>query len=398
MHPPPGAQELPKAVSLAMLQAKLREAGDILDLEKKQNAETVPKEPGHVGSVLFYCGLNATLSASLIAFNKHLMHESRFPYPVPLVALHTTSSSIFVTLFFIVYRRYSNESAFFTALPQALVETSIKTKISILAALFAVQLVFSNAAYLYSSVVFIQMMKEGNIPFVYFLSVMLALEQVHWQRIRVLLVIVFATMLTIKGALHFTWTGFWIQLTGQCFEGTRIVFQALLLSANGLNIDVLTYMLLVMPACAVILLAGLTFNSCVLQVSAVAMPTSSVLLEWWPVLFANIILAVALNFTTALVVKHASAVGLLLSGLVKDSAIIFFGAYFLGEDMTSVQVCGFITQLLGIFIYSLIKIHPDAFTGGIYSGLKRFIGMEVHGDAALTIRDAQQSAYGASRT
>jgi len=176
--------------------------------------------------------------------------------------------------------------------------------------------------------------------------------------------------------MHFTWIGFAIQLTGQSFECLRIVLQAMLLNAKGLNLDVLTYMLLVMPLMVLILSACLIFNSCVWQASAIAIPSLQIIIIWGPQLLANAMLAVALNFSTAFVVKHASAVGLVLSGIMKDSAIVLVGAYYLHESITGIQVAGFMLQISGVLVYSLIKLYPDIFHEGIFIGFKRIMGLE----------------------
>lgn len=392
----PGARR-PQAgynVILASTQQAEAHSTELLDLEKRTILpKSATRNPSNIGPVLFYCSINAVLSASLIAFNKYLMHESRFPYPVPLVAMHSSASSLFVGLFLVLQRGCSTgESGLFAALPQALTDTSIKPKVFCLAALFAVQLVFSNAAFMYSSVVFIQMLKEGNLAFVYALSVLAALEVVHWQRIRVLILIIFFTLLTIKGSLHFSWQGFLIQLVGQTFEGFRIVLQALMLA----NLDILTYMILVMPACSIILGGFMTFNACVWQVGAAAAPNMSMIVAWWPQLLANALLAVALNFATALVVKHASAMGLVLSGVMKDTAIVCAGAYFLGESITSVQVFGFSMQIACVLAYSLIKLYPEKFNDGIPLGLKRIVGIEDDTCVALSVAVGAKQPYGAA--
>jgi hypothetical protein len=395
----PGAKE-PMADSQpdSCVLSQAQRPHDDLEIEKKVLVRPAPKESSSVATVVFWCGINAVMSACLIGFNKHLMHKDRFPYPVPLVAIHTTSSTLFVGLFWLLHRGCSSDpgSGFFSALPQALAESTIRSKVAVLACLFAVQLVLSNAAYLFSGVVFIQMMKEGNIPLVYLFSVIAALEVVHWQRIRVLIVIVFATLLTIKGELDFKWLGFMVQGTGQVFETVRIVLQAMMLNGKGLNLDVLTYMLLVMPACTGILISFLVLNSTLMEVTAVSLPSSATVLEWWPVLLLNAIVAVGLNFTTALVVKHASAVGLVLSGLLKDSAIIMVGAHVLKEPISSMQVLGFIVQLSGIFTYSMIKLYPGKFGDGVYFGFKRLITREADPlPAPNSFKD--ESHYGAAR-
>jgi len=245
----------------------------------------------------------------------------------------------------------------------------------------------------YSSVVFVQMMKEGNLPFVYGISLCVALESLHAQRIGVLFVIVFATLVTINGELHFSWLGFLIQASGQACEVARIVLQAVVLNARGCSLDVLTYMVLVMPACAMLLGTFLTFSTCVLQLGA-ATPSFDVLVAWWPQLLANTVLAVALNFSTAVVLKHVSAVGLVLSGIMKDTAIVIVGAYCLGESITSVQVIGFAVQMAGILVYSAMKACPETFSDGVLLGLKRICRIEA--DPHASVLPAKRISYDAS--
>lgn len=321
------------------------------------------------------------------------MHKQRFPYATSLVFIHTSTSSLFVGVCWLIHRSIPNDAGFFASLPQALADSSIKAKVLSLGGLFSVQLVCSNAAYLYSSVVFIQMMKEGNLPLVYLLSACVALEAFHAQRIGVLIGIVFATLITIQGELHFTWSGFSIQGLGQIFEVCRIVLQAVVLTSNGLSLDVLTYLLFVMPACAVTLAGILAFDAFVLNIGIVC-PTFDVILAWWPQLMGSALLAVGLNFSTALVVKHASAVGLVLSGIVKDTAIVVCGAYFLGESITNVQIIGFLLQISGILVYSLMKVYPAMFKDGIIRGLKRSAGLEVNPStsASLSLESSMKQA------
>ena len=67
----------------------------------------------------------------------------------------------------------------------------------------------SNQAYLYCSLAFLQMMKEGNLLLVYVASLMLGLETVHRgisqkdKLVPVLLFILFSTCMTVYGEIKF---------------------------------------------------------------------------------------------------------------------------------------------------------------------------------------------------
>merc|ERR1719265_906960 len=173
--------------------------------------------------------------------------------------------------------------------------------------------------------------------------------------------------LTIHGEVNFSMTGFLIQGTGQIFECCKIVLQAMLLSAAGRKLDALTYVLLVMPLCAVCLGAGMGV--------LVAFPHSHFLTpelhhlySWWPHLLANACIAFLLNVVIAMFVKHSSAVAFILAGIVKDAMIVAAGGFLLNEVVTVIQFIGFGLQLAAILLWSLMKIFPDKFNDGILAG------------------------------
>jgi hypothetical protein len=328
--------------------------------------------------VVACCFLNGLVSAGLIGFNKYLMSPGRFPYAVPLVTMHCVVSTIFIFALWLLHRKFgSAETGFFSTMPDILQlheagTWRLKRKVFTIALAYAAQLVISNISFLYSSLVFIQMLKEVNLVFVYFLSVFVALEVMNRQRVQVLCVIVFATLLTVKGELNFTWLGFAIQGAGQIFEVTRLILQNLLLSGSGLKLDVLSYVLLVMPACAILLGGLMVVNQCVAQ-PFIAMPTRAIVVQWWPQLLMNGLLAFALNVTTALAVKYASAVGMILAGILKDTSIVCVGACFFAERVSALQGLGFSMQMMGIATYSYMRLRPETFADGIVKGVVRFL-------------------------
>lgn len=338
------------------------------------DAEAAPRSLLLVGTV---CALNASMSIALISFNKYLMHEDRFPYPMPLVTGHCAVSSILIFGMWLLHRCFGDAnpgSGFFSSLEEGVSSTSaFKQRISIISLFYALQLVATNAAYLFSSMVFIQMMKEANIAFVYLASIAVALEAPSVHRFKALCLIVFATYLTIKGELNFTWFGFCVQGAGQLFEVGRIVLQALLLCGSA-KLDVFTYVLFVAPISGALLGGFLLFNASLSQpLEFVTTPAWSVVVEWWPALLLNALLAFALTMTTTLTVKYANAMGLIFTGVIKDTMIIVFGSYFFGEKVTIVQAIGFSLQLCGIVMYSMIKLYPERFEWGILHGLNCWI-------------------------
>lgn len=308
------------------------------------------------------------ISAGLIAFNKYLVNPDRFPFAVSLVLCHAGFSSLCALVLLFV------KPSLFPSLTDPQKKVAIDANLVLgkalpIAVLFSAQLVLSNTAYLHSSTAFLQMLKESNLVLVYLFSLFAALEVFSWTKGRILICIVFATMLTIEGELRFSFTGFVIQGTSQFFESAKIVLQAIILSGAGKKLDPLSYVLLVMPLCFMVLgslICGLVF---VYPIETFRTPNFADLAEWWPMLLANACVAFALNVTVAVFMKNSSAVAFILAGITKDAVIVLAGGAFLGELVSGLQIFAFMLQLVFIWTWSLMKMFPEKFENGIFSGL-----------------------------
>eukprot|EP00747_Dinoflagellata_sp_TGD_P162876 gnl/TRDRNA2_/TRDRNA2_180991_c0_seq1.p1 gnl/TRDRNA2_/TRDRNA2_180991_c0~~gnl/TRDRNA2_/TRDRNA2_180991_c0_seq1.p1 ORF type:complete len:443 (+),score=83.03 gnl/TRDRNA2_/TRDRNA2_180991_c0_seq1:103-1431(+) len=321
----------------------------------------------HMLWVALFGVLFIVTSAGLIAFNKHLMHEDRFPYAVPLVLLHAAFCSVFAALLLLI------RPSLFPSLTDPEKKVSIDRDLMLkgplpIALLFSVQLVLSNTAYLHSSVAFLQMMKEANIVLVYIFSLIALLEKFSWPSVMLLAGMLGATAMTIHGEMNFSMTGFVMQGIGQVAECAKIVLQALLLTNAGRKMDVLTFVLLVMPVCFCILLVVLLWIVFLYPNDHFRFPQWSEVEIWWPILLLNACLAFTLNVVTALFVKHSSAVAFILCGIFKDVMILIAGRIFYHEMISVLQYIGFTLQLLFILIWSLMKSFPHEFENGIIAG------------------------------
>jgi hypothetical protein len=321
--------------------------------------------------MVFLGGMYISCSATLIGFNKYLMHDERFPYAVTLVMLHMGFASVLsVILFFCCPSLYPS----FTD-PARKVQITARlmlTCILPITILFSAQLTLSNMAYLHSSVAFLQMMKEANLVLVYVLSLFVMLESFKWRNVIILMFIIAATTMTIVGELKFSMTGFLVQGSSQLFECSKIVLQALLLSevAGGKKLDAMSYVLVVTPLCFIELFSA----GFVLYYVAPEHSFAGVwphLMNWWPYLIVNSCIAFALNVIIAMFIKHSSAVAFILAGIVKDVVIVSVGCAMFHEQISALQTAGFILQLGGILVWSLVKTFPDRFEDGFAMGLGR---------------------------
>eukprot|EP00929_Paragymnodinium_shiwhaense_P013430 TRINITY_DN121285_c0_g1_i1.p1 TRINITY_DN121285_c0_g1~~TRINITY_DN121285_c0_g1_i1.p1 ORF type:complete len:392 (+),score=101.38 TRINITY_DN121285_c0_g1_i1:96-1271(+) len=335
-------------------------------------------------------------SAGLIAFNKYLIHEDRFPFAVALVLLHTFFCSCCAGFL------YFAMPSWFPSLTDPAQRVAIDRDLILkgalpVAVLFAGQLVLSNTAYLHCSVSFLQMMKEGNLVLVYALSLAVALEKFSWQHVRILGFIGLATALTIHGELNFSYSGFALQGISQLFECTKLVLQSMLLSSAGRKLDALSYVLLVMPLCFLTLSCFLGILIFVHPSSHFQTPTLADIHEWWPFLAANAVVAFSLNVVIALFVKYSSAVAFILCGIVKDAAIVLVGCAFLSEVISGLQAFGFLLQLGGITVWSLAKKFPDRFKYGELNGLY-MVAFDVKAPPAPLSEKENEKDYGSVET
>merc|ERR1719498_2097595 len=111
--------------------------------------------------------------------------------------------------------------------------------------------------------------------------------------------------MTINGEINFSMEGFLLQGSSQLFESTKTVLQALVLTSAGWKLDALSYVLIVMPLCFVILSSVLLILKFVYPLSFLEVPDKDSFVQWWPHLLANSSLAFLLNIVIALFVITA---------------------------------------------------------------------------------------------
>jgi hypothetical protein len=247
-----------------------------------------------------------------------------------------------------------------------------------IAVCFSVQIVLSNQAYLFADVAFLQMLKESNVVAVYMFSVCFAIESFTWPKLRLIFFIVLATWMTIKGELKFTLAGLLLQGSSFFFESMKITLQGLMLSNAGKKLDPLTYLVVVMPMCAVIFGSVLLVFGTILPSDQDILPTPS-FADWvsnWKLLAANGLLAFALNLVAVSFIKASSAVAYVLTGIIKDVIIVVTGVLFFGHECSVLQVCGFTLQVSLILVWSLLKMFPAKFEHGLASGIVALISGE----------------------
>eukprot|EP00928_Gymnodinium_smaydae_P057015 TRINITY_DN40285_c0_g1_i1.p1 TRINITY_DN40285_c0_g1~~TRINITY_DN40285_c0_g1_i1.p1 ORF type:complete len:354 (-),score=67.41 TRINITY_DN40285_c0_g1_i1:271-1332(-) len=310
------------------------------------------------------------VSYLLIAYNKHLMTNGGFPYAAALGMIHGVTCSSLAAITFLIC------PSLFTTLMDEEKRKAINAKFMMQSMLpiciaFTVEIVLSNQAYKYLSLAFLQMLKESNVVIVYLMAWAVGMERFSSTNLKIILLICFASVGTMRGELHFSLLGFAIQMLCCIVGSLKITLQGVLLSSAGMKFDALTYMVLVMPVCSLIQGSLLVVSSAITPGGTdwMPVPTFALLASKWQILLPNALLAFALNLIAVMFIKASSSVTYVLAGIVKDMVIVICGVAVSGDEVSPLQSWSFLAQLFFLMLWSAAKMNKVQFEDGVMPGL-----------------------------
>eukprot|EP00747_Dinoflagellata_sp_TGD_P132375 gnl/TRDRNA2_/TRDRNA2_175074_c0_seq2.p1 gnl/TRDRNA2_/TRDRNA2_175074_c0~~gnl/TRDRNA2_/TRDRNA2_175074_c0_seq2.p1 ORF type:complete len:165 (-),score=4.24 gnl/TRDRNA2_/TRDRNA2_175074_c0_seq2:3-446(-) len=106
-------------------------------------------------------------------------------------------------------------------------------------------------------------------------------------------------------------------------------------------------------------LAVTLFGTHLLGLGIFKIPRPSDLVHVWPLLIGNACVAFCLNLVMTWFLKHNSPVTVSLIGIVKDILIVLGGILLFSEPTSTLQLVGFSSQVVLIFIYSMMNLYPQ---------------------------------------
>jgi len=302
---------------------------------------------------LTFCTIYIVLSGGMINFNKFLVHKGRFPHPMALTAIHMFANLVLTGIILCV------RPSLMPGVEKCKGRLMDLYKYLIpIGCFFAMMLYGSNKAYLYCSVAFLQFMKEANVVLIFLFSALAGLQVVNRQRLLVICWVILGSSMCVSGELHFVFIGFAIQGVSQLAECMRAVIAEMVLTGRDFRLDPLSYTFFVAPVCLAVLAVGtaVTWDP--------AIPAD--VATWWPCLIPNACLAVCLNVAIASVIQETSAVGFVITGMVKDIALVCFSSAFFHETITYYQWLAFMVTLSGVFFWSYMNIAPESQTIALF--------------------------------
>ena len=183
-------------------------------------------------------------SSVIILFNKWLISEKRFHYPLTLVMMHM----LFVSVCAHIWRYLG-----WTEAP-SVSGRDLFVRFMPIATLFAASLGFGNAAYLYITVAFVQMLKAATPVAVLLCSFAFGLEQPSARLLAYIVLIAAGVATACYGQLQLDWTGVTLQLAAIVAEALRLCLVNIALTARGIKLSSVTFLSVVAPLCFLVLL------------------------------------------------------------------------------------------------------------------------------------------------
>ena len=164
-----------------------------------------------------------SISCTMILFNKAVLDQMEFPFPMFLTTWHMFFSTVLTQ----IMARTSN---WLPGVKEKKVDgAAMRTQILPVALCYAVSLVLANKAYIYLSVSYIQMLKAFTPVAVLIFSFFSGLEKTSCMELYIVTVICVGVAMASVGETFFSWVGFTCQSLAILAESSRLVLTNLLM-------------------------------------------------------------------------------------------------------------------------------------------------------------------------
>ncbi|KAG2455118.1 hypothetical protein HYH02_000938 [Chlamydomonas schloesseri] len=280
------------------------------------------------------------LSALVIMVNKYVLAYANFPYPIALTLTHMAFCSclalVIIKLGLVDTVHMDSATYFKNVVP--------------IAALFSGTLWLGNAAYLYLSVAFIQMLKATMPVTVFLVGVMLGTEKYSALYALNMVVVAVGVAAASYGELNFNLVGVIFQSGSIVTESFRLCLIQLLLQARGIKLNPVTTLYYIAPACFVFLCFPFSF----IELPNMMHSTTWEVPVGWLMLSAAA--AFALNMSVFLLIGRSSALTMNIAGVIKDWLLIFLSVLLYKSPVGQLQLLGYGVAFLGVCWYNYQKL------------------------------------------
>ncbi|GFY99754.1 nucleotide-sugar transporter family protein [Actinidia rufa] len=189
-----------------------------------------------------YVAIWIFLSFTVIVYNKYILDRKMYnwPYPISLTMIHMAFCSSIAYLLVRVFKVVE---------PVSMSRDLYLRSVVPIGALYSLSLWFSNSAYIYLSVSFIQMLKALMPVAVYSIGVLLKKDGFRSDTMANMVSISVGVAIAAYGEARFDSWGVTLQLGAVAFEATRLVMIQILLTSKGITLNPITSLYYVAPCC-----------------------------------------------------------------------------------------------------------------------------------------------------
>ncbi|KAL5065085.1 hypothetical protein RYX36_026822 [Vicia faba] len=290
-----------------------------------------------------YVAIWIFLSFTVIVYNKYILDKKMYnwSYPISLTMIHMAFCSSLAYLLVRVFKLVE---------PVSMSRDLYLKSVVPIGALYSLSLWFSNSAYIYLSVSFIQMLKALMPVAVYSIGVLLKKEGFKNETMANMISISLGVAVAAYGEAKFDTWGVTLQLMAVAFEATRLVLIQILLNSKGISLNPITSLYYIAPCCLVFLSVPW------LIVEYPSLRDNSSFHLDFAIFGTNSLCAFALNLAVFLLVGKTSALTMNVAGVVKDWLLIAFSWSVIKDTVTPVNLIGYGLAFLGVAYYNHSKL------------------------------------------
>ncbi|EGD82822.1 hypothetical protein PTSG_03472 [Salpingoeca rosetta] len=314
------------------------------DADVQNNIPTTKQEKQTIWPAVFACTLFMILGPAVTVINKYLVRDLNFRFPVTVGTAGTLAATLLTHM--IVHVRKME-------LPHAQTVTSefYLWRVMPVGLFGALSICFGNAALLYLSMSFIQVLKSFA-PALTLLFLWLAgLVSPTPPRIAAVLGITGFSTVAVFGEADFSAVGFAIMMLSVLTESIKMMVTQQLFSGVA-RFNVIESLYYIGPATSLWSLVT------ILAVEARPMLTHEVgqlvLNNPTPFVVA-VVLGTAVNYAAFLVIKTTSTLNLKILVAIRGGAFVLLCSMLLGEHVSCMQAAGYAGALFSFLIYSLVS-------------------------------------------
>jgi len=284
-----------------------------------------------------------SLSTVLILLNKHILSTAGFNFPVTLVLMHMS----FCSLCALIWKLCG-----WITVPHLGGPTVYCVRFVPVGLFFAASLSLGNAAYLFISVAFVQMLKASTPVATLLVSLCLGLERPSCRLGLYIMLVSCGIIASCVAQVNPSVPGVLLQLGAISCEAIKLCLVNILLISRGLKLSPVASLYFIAPVCTVALLpVWAAFEATRLNARGVEAFAAVGI----GIFALNLCLAFVLNIATMALIQNTSALTLNVAGVIKDLILIGYSVVVSGAMVSATQYSGYFLAFVGVTAYSSYK-------------------------------------------